>query len=427
MVEKNRIELPKEGQKGEKKRLNTRVLWILGFLIFIFASNLIDSVRGALRSGNGLVILGPLLTLLIVVLIAYRSRGKVQQIREEYRRRFEENKDHAGIRDAAIFSLSWSREIYRDIPEDRKGLVRQAFILIGLGMAIVLFQTGISGIIPVLLIATVVLAGVNLLVWVVATESEEKSRLKIELETARQMQFSLMPPGDPSIPGFDISGVCIPAHDVGGDNFDYVWLGEGQRKFAVALMDVSGKGMDAALTAVYTSGAFGSEVQHQSSVSCMFRNLNSAIRYRQNRKKFVSFLMISLDVASLETEYINAGQCRPLLLRKERITQLDSTDPRFPLGVMDAVEYESHSFRLQPGDKLLLYTDGVPDAMDCEQNEFGEKRLSSAFLRAEQQNGSARDVIDGIQKEILVFSAPAEQYDDLTIVVIHVLPSVTNR
>jgi serine phosphatase RsbU (regulator of sigma subunit) len=411
----------------EKKHFNSRYLWIFGLLILIFVSNLIESVRGAIRSGNGLVILGPLLTLLVVALIAYRSRGKVQQIREEYRRRFEKNKDHAGIRDAAIFSLSWSREIYREIPEDRKGLVKQAFILIGLGMIIVLFQTGISGIIPLLLIAAVVLAGVNLLVWVVATESGEKSRLKIELETARQMQLSLMPPADPKIPGFDISGVCIPAHDVGGDNFDYVWLGEGQRKFAVALMDVSGKGMDAALTAVYTSGAFGSEVQHQSSVSRMLRNLNSAIRSRQNRKRFVSFFMISLDLASHETEYINAGQCRPLLLRNNQITQLDSTDPRFPLGVMDGVEYESHAFRFQPGDKLLLYTDGVPDAMDSEQNEFGEERLRGAFVQAEEKNDSARSVIERIQKEILLFSAPAEQHDDLTIVVIHVLPSGTNR
>jgi serine phosphatase RsbU (regulator of sigma subunit) len=239
------------------------------------------------------------------------------------------------------------------------------------------------------------------------------------------MQLSLMPLRDPEIPGFDISGLCIPAHDVGGDHFDYVWFGQDRRKFAIALVDVSGKGMDAAMTAVYTSGAFSSEVQHQSSVASVLRSLNSAIRSRQNRKRFVSVFIMALDVGTLETEYINAGQCRPLLLREGRITQLESTDPRFPLGVMDDVEYQANAIRLQPGDKLLLYTDGVPDAMDKERNEFGEQRLHDAFLRAEQPKRSARSVVDQIQTEVLAFSDPSEQHDDLTIVAVHVLPDAS--
>ena len=411
---------------GHRPKRPRRRLWLFIVLV-IFVSNLIGSVVAAISSGRWLALLGPLATLAIIGLIITTSWGSIQRLRDEYRRRFEDSPDQVGLRDAAIFSLSWSREIYRNIPADRKRLVRFSFILIGLGMGIILLQSGFSSIFTVVLVAALVLSGINLLVWVVAVERQEKDRLQIELETARRMQLSLLPSHDPEFAGFDISGCCIPAQNVGGDHFDYVWLGRERKKFAVAVVDVSGKGMDAALTAIYTSGAFVSAVQHDSKVGSVLDSLNAAIYSRQNRKLFVSFLLLGLKTDPATLEYVNAGQCRPLLLRRNVIQSLPSPKVRFPLGVTSSTRHEAVRIGLQAGDTLLLYTDGVSDAMDREGHVFGDERLQELFRRVGTTMRSARKIVDAIKTEVLAFSDPAEQQDDLTLVVVRVHPSSKNR
>jgi sigma-B regulation protein RsbU (phosphoserine phosphatase) len=288
-------------------------------------------------------------------------------------------------------------------------------------MGVVMVQLDNYSLMTILVSAALILAGVNLLIWVVGSEREEKDRIKIELETARKMQMSLMPTQDPEVQGYDISGCCIPAQDVGGDLFDFIWSGKERDRLCITVVDVSGKGMDAALTAVYTSGALISETQHEDDVVTVARNLNSAIYSRQNRTLFVSIFMAWLDVTSGEIQYVNAGQTRPMLLRNRKVSVLKGPGARFPLGVMESPTYQASDIQLKPGDNLLFYTDGVTEAMDTNDEMFGEKRLKTLFLDLTKKNTCAADMVKAIKQEIINFSGSERQHDDLTIVVVRVV------
>jgi serine phosphatase RsbU (regulator of sigma subunit) len=396
---------------GRKNIPTFQLLVIVILLIYIL--NLTESIVIVLKTGEWQGLIGKIISFLIIVFIAYRSWEVIRHGREAYLQRLEDRKD-VGLKDAAMFSLTWSREIYRRIPEDRKPLVQNAFILIAIALGVAYLQFG--NLLTMLLVAVLIMAAVNLLVWAVASEREEKNRMQIELETARQMQLSLMPKQDPKVRGYDISGICIPALDVGGDLFDYAWFGKEKKKFCVVVVDVSGKGMDAAMTAVYTSGAFISEIQHERDVVSIAENLNSGLYSRQDKNRFVSALMLALDVRSGEIEYVNAGQSRPLLYHQDRVSELKSQGTRFPLGVRELPGYQSASEQLQPGDRLLLCTDGLSEAMNINQEMYGNQRLEKLFLSLGREKLSSREMVMRLKETVMDFSAPAQQHDDLTIV-----------
>lgn len=400
-----------------RKKIPTFQLLVL-VILFIYILNLVESILVVMKSGEWQGLIGKFISFLIIVFIAYRSWEVIRHGRESYLRRLEDRKD-VGLKDSAMFSLTWSREIYQRIPEDRKPLVQNAFILIAIALGVAYLQFG--NLLTMLLVAALIIAAVNLLVWVVASEREEKNRIQIELETARQMQLSLMPKQDPKVQGYDIAGLCVPAHDVGGDMFDYAWFGKEKKKFCVVVVDVSGKGMDAAMTAVYTSGAFVSEIQHEPNVVSIAENLNSGLYSRQDKNRFVTALMLALEVYSRKIEYVNAGQSRPLLLRGNRVSVLKSPGTRFPLGVRETPGYQSVCERLEPGDRLLLCTDGVSEAMNINQDMFGNQRLENMFLSLGQKKLGSREMVARLKDAVMDFSAPAQQHDDLTIVCLTVL------
>lgn len=409
---------------NEKKKLTTLQivgLVLLAVIMFNFIQGIVISVIR--RDWNSLY--EKITTLIILGVIGFILWSRItggwaglMKRREATREQFEKDQKNINIKDAAIFSLTWSREIYQGIPDDRKHLVKTSFILIGIAGGIVWLHLGRYGFLTMLLIAGLILAGVNLLIWVVGSERQEKNRIAIELDTARKMQLSLMPAKDPEINGFDISGACIPAQNVGGDLFDFVWLGKSHNKLCIPIVDVSGKGMDAALTAVYTSGALVSEAQHEENVINVVDNLNSAIYSRQNRSRFVSLLIVALDVNSRKIEYINAGQSKPILLRNGEVSVLKGPGARFPLGVQEAPQYKTKAVQLQIGDILLLYTDGVTEAMNAQEEMFGQDRLKKLFLDVGQQDLRSRQIIETIKNGIMSFSGPEQQHDDLTIVVV---------
>jgi serine phosphatase RsbU (regulator of sigma subunit) len=409
---------------NEKKKLTT--LQILGLvLLVVIVMNFVGGIVNSIIKRDWNSLYDSIATMIVLGVIIFILWGRIiegwsglMKRREATREQFEKDQKNINIKDAAIFSLTWSREIYRGIPDDRKPLVKTSFILIGIAGGIVWLHLGRYGFLTLLLIAGLILAGVNLLIWVVGSERQEKNRIAIELDTARKMQLSLMPAKDPEINGFDISGACIPAQNVGGDLFDFVWLGKSHNKLCIPIVDVSGKGMDAALTAVYTSGALVSEAQHEENVINVVDNLNSAIYSRQNRSRFVSLLILALDVNSRKIEYINAGQSKPILLRNGEVSVLKGPGARFPLGVQEAPQYQTQAVQLHIGDILLLYTDGVTEAMNAQEEMFGEDRLKKLFLDIGHQDLRARQIIETIKDEIMRFSGPEQQHDDLTIVVI---------
>ncbi|MDQ1352674.1 MAG: SpoIIE family protein phosphatase [Acidobacteriota bacterium] len=403
----------------EKSRLKTIINIILLIILFDFILRIIFTiVRGDWQS-----LLGKLITLPLLIIIAYIYRAPLKQWwetlkmkSETTRREFEKSGGSIDILDATIFSLIWSKEIYQNIPDDRKDLVRSSFILIGIAVAILLLQ--LNNLLALIAAPLLIFAGVNLLIWGVGREREEKDRIRYELETARKMQMSLMPTHDPTVKGFDISGCCIPAQDVGGDLFDYLWSDKNGDKLCITVVDVSGKGMDAALTAVYTSGALVSESQHEEDVLKVVRNLNTAIYTRQNRSRFVCILMAALDASSRSIRCVNAGQSRPLLLRDNQVSVLQTPGARFPLGVMESPIYQASDIQLKPGDSLLLYTDGVTEAMNNNEEMFGDERLQSLFQSLALKYTRSVDIVNALKEEIINFAGAARQHDDLTIVIV---------
>ncbi len=399
-------------------------------LVFILVGllNYIQGIIVAVTQKDWNLLIGKILSLAIMAIIVYLLKNRIfggwknlMKQRDATREQFERSKGNINIKDAAIFSLTWSREIYKNIPDDRKQLVKTSFILIGIAGGIIMFHLGRYGFLTMVVIAGLILAGVNLLIWVVGSERQEKDRLAIELETARKMQMSLMPSHAPEILGFDIAGTCIPAMNVGGDLFDFVWFGKNSHKLCIPIVDVSGKGMDAALTAVYTSGALVSEAQHEENVLTVVGNLNSAIYSRQNRSRFVSLLMVALDTDSHSIEYINAGQSQPLLARNNNVSILKGLGSRFPLGIVKTPQYLAQGLQLIKGDIMLLYTDGVTEAMNNKEEMYGEERLRILFLNLTYQGLTAAGIISEIKNEVLRFSGLEQQHDDLTLVAIKML------
>jgi len=395
-----------------------RQVFLIIFL-FVIAVNVIEGIQSSFSTGRWGMALFLLAVAVTAVWVAYRSRDAFSKAREQYRRRFEETEDNVRMRDAALFSLSWSKEIYKGIPEDRKRLVKQAFILIGSGMAVTWMALGNDGFVTVLLIVVLVLAGVNLLVWVFGSEREERDRLRVELDAAGRMQMQLMPSAAPELPGFDIAGCCVPAKDVGGDHFDYVKLGGGEN-WAIAVADVAGKGMDAAMPAVFTSGAFASEARRDSDISGIMHAMNSAIRARNDRSRFVSFLLAAIEPNSRKARIINAGQPRPLLCRGGEVHTIENAGPHFPLGLVENADYEQAVIELIPGDLLLLSTDGLTEAMNPGKEMFGDERLREVLPEHSAAFSSAASIVEALRGRVDAFSSGAERHDDLTIVVVRV-------
>ncbi|MCP5052186.1 MAG: PP2C family protein-serine/threonine phosphatase [bacterium] len=410
----------------EKKRNMLKNVGLLfGLLVLV---DFIGDIVGNIRNKDWNALYTDSTTLIVIAIVAFILRDKFRQgwdslskTREVTREQFEKKKGNIGLKDAAIFSLAWSREIYKGIPKDRKTLVKTSFTLIGIAMGLVMINSRSGSLLIVLLIAGLILAGVNLLIWVVGSEREEKDRIAIELDAARKMQMSLMPEKDPEVKGFDISGCCIPAKNVGGDLFDFVWSGKNHDKLCIPIVDVSGKGMDAALTAVYTSGAIASEAQHEKDIVSVMDHLNSTIYSRQNRSRFVSMLMTTLEVPALRMEYVNAGQSKPILLRDNQVEILTGEGARFPLGVMESPRYQQNALQLKPKDTLLLYTDGVTEAMNAQQEMYGEERLIKLFTGLVQQGLNAKEIVLQIKTDALEFSGPNHQHDDLTIVAVRAI------
>lgn len=248
---------------------------------------------------------------------------------------------------------------------------------------------------------------------------EEKARILGELQSARRVQMGLMPTSDPVVPGLDVSGVCTPAHEVGGDFFDYVWLDPGHTKLGIVLADVSGKGMNAAMTAVMASGMLYREVENDPIPSQALRNINRSLFLKTDKRMFVSMLFAVFDTQKKTMVFSNAGQSLPFRRRGEVIRTLTGAGDRFALGMIQTANYDNCTVELQQGDVLVFYTDGVSEASNEKGDQLEADRLSRiiAGLSCEL---SAREMIREIINAIEKHTGSSTIQDDSTIVVVKV-------
>jgi len=251
-------------------------------------------------------------------------------------------------------------------------------------------------------------------------EIEAKAReaeLEGELQTARQMQMGLMPKESPDVPGLDISGQCVPANHVGGDYFQY-FLEED--RLTVALADVTGKAMEAAIPVVMFSGILRSQMELQGTLLERFNRLNRSLVGAMSGRAFVSLVMGELDISSRSFAVCNAAFPYPYHYCAARGHLLELEVSAYPLGVRTDTEYETVEARPEPGDMLVFCSDGIVETIDPRGNLLGYDRTSEIVQTACSED-SAESTLDRILHEVGRFRGEAPQVDDMTCVVVRLL------
>jgi ligand-binding sensor domain-containing protein/serine phosphatase RsbU (regulator of sigma subunit) len=245
-------------------------------------------------------------------------------------------------------------------------------------------------------------------------------RMKTELIAAQDAQMAIMPQTTPEVAGFDIFGVCIPAHEVGGDFFDYFWLEGEPRSLCVVVGDVAGKAMSAAMNAVMSDGMVFSRARQGGSVEKIMCNLNSSIHHKVGERMFTALCLVMLDPDTRTLTFSNAGLCEPLHKAAGSVTYLESPGARFPLGVVRAAAYESRTLSLAPGDVVVLFTDGVPEARNRDGDLYGYDAPRELLARLDTSDLEASQIKDAIVDDVYRCCGTDRLSDDMAVVVIKV-------
>ncbi|MDE3179126.1 MAG: SpoIIE family protein phosphatase [Acidobacteriota bacterium] len=251
----------------------------------------------------------------------------------------------------------------------------------------------------------------------VAEEMAERRKLDREVEIAREVQERLFPQKLPPVPGLDYFGACRPARGVGGDYYDFLALPEGKLGFAVG--DVSGKGISAALMMASLQATLRGEVTRGSKdLKDLMGNLNKMVFEASSDNRYATFFYGQYDPADRKIIFVNAGHNPPLLFRlageAKRLERLEASGA--VIGLIENTPYQQAEVRLNPGDLLVAYTDGVSEAMNAMGEEWGENRMVNAIEACDGLRPS--EMIHRIIAAADGFAAGAQQHDDMTLVVL---------
>jgi phosphoserine phosphatase RsbU/P len=258
-------------------------------------------------------------------------------------------------------------------------------------------------------------------VWVVAElksalereRAAAQERLERDVRIAGEVQKRLFPPSDPAIPGRECHGICGPAQGVAGDYFDFLPLPEG--RFGIAVGDVAGKGLPAALLMASLQGALRSLASRSADgLVGLVGTLNAQIHSLTADYRFATLFWGVFDEKEHRLAYVNAGHNPPMLLRGSgAIERLRTGGP--PLGILgEGASYQSDSVTLAPGDLLVIFTDGVTEAANAVNEQFGDERLERILREASTE--PVAGVCDSVLAAVVAFEEGQPQNDDITLV-----------
>jgi len=246
----------------------------------------------------------------------------------------------------------------------------------------------------------------------------EARRMERELDQARDTQMRLVPAGPLRLGPWEVAGRVTPARQVGGDSFDYFVVGG--RRLGFAIGDVSGKGMPAALLMMTAQGYLRVYCTGERPLPEKMRLLNQSVTRSAQPGKFITLFYGELDPGEGLLRYVNAGHNYPLLRRAD-----GSLEPLIEGGLMlgfgEELEFAEGTVEMTPGDALLVYSDGVSEAMDLHQQDYGEDRLQEAWRRLGTLPPG--ECIARFMAELEAFRAGAPQSDDITLVVLAAPPA----
>jgi sigma-B regulation protein RsbU (phosphoserine phosphatase) len=242
----------------------------------------------------------------------------------------------------------------------------------------------------------------------------EKERMTKELEIAKGIQLSFLPDTVPEIPGIDLAALNLPALEVGGDFYDFIPITTD--RWGLAIADVSGKGVPAALFMALSRTLIRASTARNPITVNAIKQANRLICADSKTSMFVTLFYAILDANKMTLTYVNAGHNPPLLFRSGAtdITLLEAKG--IALGVIEQVDLDEVELELERGDTVVLYTDGVTEALNEAGEEFGSARLM-AVVRA-QSGSSARELIAQIRDAIHAFTGKQPQFDDITLMVL---------
>ncbi|HBU13392.1 MAG TPA: hypothetical protein DEB31_11950 [Clostridiales bacterium] len=241
----------------------------------------------------------------------------------------------------------------------------------------------------------------------------DRERIGAELSIATEIQASMLPfifPPFPERTEFELYASMQPAKEVGGDFYDFFLIDEDT--LAVVMADASGKGVPAALFMVITKTLIKNNAQNGMQPAQVFEVVNNLLCESNRTGMFVTAFMGYLDIPTGRVTYVNAGHTPPLLRRAERKYEVLRVKPGLVLAGIDGIVYKQHEIHLHPGDELFLYTDGVTEMMNPQNELFGEARMvDAANARAVDNFGG---MLNHMKDAVFRFADGAEQADDIT-------------
>ena len=267
-------------------------------------------------------------------------------------------------------------------------------------------QRGVIGIFAVTLLAS----GYVSFIRVMRSEVKQRARFETEINIAQNIQQSLLPGSPVSAPWYSAAGTAIAATEVAGDFFDIIQLSP--ESFAVAIADVAGHGVGAGILSAMTKSALRSQLRHDASPVSVLDNLNATVYEVSEEKMFVTFAYVLVDRTTHSISLATAGH-PPVLFKKANATSFEQLRTvGLGLGMQSQSRYTSLQRTFQAGDRLLLFTDGIVEAMNPDQEQFGIERLHNVFLASD---GPPSEVCGRITSEVEKFVGSKLFQDDVSL------------
>ena len=242
----------------------------------------------------------------------------------------------------------------------------------------------------------------------------EKERLGTELNVAKQIQADMLPkvfPPYKNRPEIELFASMTPAKEVGGDFYDFYMLDDDH--FAMVVGDVSGKGVPAALFMVITKTLLKDTVEHEYNPAKVFEHVNKILCEGNESGLFVTCWMAILTISTGELNFANAGHNAPVIKTNGEIKYL-STKPNLMLAAMDGIPYTNNTIKINTGDRLFIYTDGITEATNDYDELYGEERLLHILKTVQDKGKTPRDILDIVRNDLNDFVLEAPQFDDIT-------------
>ena len=252
----------------------------------------------------------------------------------------------------------------------------------------------------------------------IETITAEKERINTELSLATRIQYGMLPHTFPAFPDnkeFDIYASMDPAKEVGGDFYDFFMTDD--THLCMVMADVSGKGVPAALFMMATKIILATNAKMGKSPAEVLTTANDRICANNHEEMFVTVWLGILDITTGKVIAANAGHEYPILMQPNGEFELFKDKHGFVVGGMDGVAYKEYEFTMQPGAKLFLYTDGLPEATDKNNEMFGTERALDVLNK--YKTSAPKEILNGVKTAVEGFVKDAEQFDDMTMLAIH--------